>query len=83
MRRLFAFLDPLLRGGAPIVEPYHCPTGQAQIRHDKADAREQLAGMVFDFRHDPPRLRLTACLIGKTLVSGPEALALIRFGGQF
>ncbi len=67
MRRLLALLDPLLGRAALVVEPHHRPTGELEIRDDESDAREQLAGMVFNFRHDPPRLRPTACLILKTL----------------
>jgi len=54
-------LDPRLRGAAPIVEPHHGATGQAQIRHDEADTREQLARMVFDFRHDPSVAAASNC----------------------
>ena len=43
MRRLLAFLDPLL-GRAPfVVEPHDGTAGQVQIRDDKADPRKQLS----------------------------------------
>ena len=68
MRGLLAFLDPLLRRPALVVEPHDGAIGELEIRHDEADAREQLADMVLDFRDDPPRLRPTARLIRKALV---------------
>ena len=57
MRRLLAFLDPLLGRASLIIEPHYRPAGQAQVRDDKADSRKQLAGMVLDLGDDPSRLR--------------------------
>jgi hypothetical protein len=51
MRRLLS-LNPLLLGTALVVEPHDGAIGERQIRHDEADAREQLADVVFDFRYD-------------------------------
>src|SRR5580704_18897678 len=42
MRCLLAFLDPLLGCAPLIIETHDRPTGQAQVRDDKADSREQL-----------------------------------------
>ena len=47
MRRLFAFLDPLLRRAALVVEPHHRPAWQRHARHDKSDAREEFALVMF------------------------------------
>jgi hypothetical protein len=52
MRRLLSLFDPLLLGTALVVEPHDGAIGERQIRHDEADAREQLADVVFDFRYD-------------------------------
>ena len=49
MRGLFALLDPLLGRAALVVEAHDGPIGEREIRHDEADAREQLAGVVLDF----------------------------------
>jgi hypothetical protein len=45
-----------LLGRAPlVVEPDDGPIGESEICHDEADAREQLADVMLDFRHDPSR----------------------------
>jgi hypothetical protein len=36
-----------------IVEAHDGATRQLEVRHDEPNAREQLASMVLDFRHDP------------------------------
>jgi len=48
MRRLLAFLDPLLGCAPLIIESHYRPAGQAQVRDDKADSRKQLVFMVLD-----------------------------------
>jgi hypothetical protein len=53
VRRPLTFLDPLFRGAALVVEPHDRAAGEGKIRDDEADAREQLAGVMLDFRHDP------------------------------
>lgn len=40
-----------------------------EIRDDEADAMEQLADLVLDFRHDPARLRRT--IVGAVYISEP------------
>src|SRR5262249_605073 len=61
---VLAFLDPLLRLPAPVVEGDHLLGATAEVRHDEADARVQLAGMPFDLRdhatRSTPALRLVA-----------------------
>src|SRR5262245_3902808 len=52
VRGLFAFLDPLLGRAPLVVEAHHGTTREEEVRHDEADAREQLAGMVLDFGDD-------------------------------
>ena len=53
MRRLLAFLDLLLRRPALVVKPHDGTILERKIRQNEADAREQLADVVLDFRHDP------------------------------
>jgi hypothetical protein len=78
MRRLLPLFDPLFRGAALVVEPHDGAIGEREIRHDEADAREQLAGVVFDFRHDPSgrgpavRLILEAFVPNERLEAGPS-----------
>ena len=47
MRRLLAFFDPLLRRAALVVEPHYRPTRQRHAGHDKSDAREEFALVMF------------------------------------
>src|SRR6266849_4271274 len=68
MRRLLAFLDPLLGRAPLIVEPHYRPAGQAQIRDDKADSREQFPEVELLLRHHPPRPLPTGRLVEKALV---------------
>src|SRR5712692_2834471 len=68
MRRLLAFLDPLLGRAPLIVEPHYRPAGQAQIRDDKAHSREQLPEVELHLRHHPPRRLPTGRLVEKALV---------------
>ena len=49
--RLLAFLDPLLRGPALVLEPHYRPAQQGQIGHDEAHSREQLPRMMLGPRH--------------------------------
>ena len=65
---LLAFLDPLLGGAALVGEANDRSAGKRQVRHHEPDAREQLASMVLDFRHDPARRGPAVRLILKTLV---------------
>ena len=48
MRRLLAFLDPLLRRPALVVKPHNGTILERKIRQNEADAREQLADVVLD-----------------------------------
>jgi hypothetical protein len=75
VRRLLAFLDPLLRRPALVVEPHDGAIGELEIRHDEADAREQLAVMMLDFRDYPPRLRPIPHLIRKAVVPNERLAA--------
>ena len=47
-------LIQLLGGAALVVEPHDGAIVDREIRHDEADAREQLADVVLDLCHDPP-----------------------------
>ena len=69
VRRLLAFLDPLLGRAALVVKPHDGVIGELEIRHDEADAREQLAGVMLDFRHDPSGGGPAVRLIMETLVA--------------
>jgi len=55
-------LDPLLGRATLVVKPHDGTIREREIRHDEAHAREQLADVVLDFRHDPsgrgPAVRL-------------------------
>ena len=48
MRRLLAFLDPLLRRPALVVKPHDGTILERKIRQNEADALEQLADVVLD-----------------------------------
>jgi len=65
---LLALLDPLLRCTPFVVEPHDHPARQVQIRDNKADLREQLPGMVLDFRHHPTRRLPSGRLVEKAFV---------------
>ena len=52
MRRLLAFPDPLLGRATLVVKPHDGTIRGPEIRHDEADAREQLANVVLK---DPSR----------------------------
>ena len=54
MGRLLAFLDPLLGGAALVVEAHDRSIREREIRHDEADAGEQLTDVMLDFCHDSP-----------------------------
>jgi hypothetical protein len=68
MRRLLAFLDPLLGCAPLIIETHYRSAGQAQIRDDKADSRKQLPESELHLRHHPPRHLPTGRLVEKALV---------------
>jgi DEAD/DEAH box helicase len=68
LHRLFAFLDPLLRRPTLVVEPYHRPAGQVQIRDNEAHSREQLALVMLHFGHHPAGLLPTRCQVEKAFV---------------
>src|SRR5450432_1408739 len=68
MRRLLAFLDPLLGRAPLIIEPYYRPAGQAQVRDDKPDSRKQLPEVELQLRHYSPRHLPTGRLVEKALV---------------
>ena len=69
MRRLLTFLDPLLGRAPLVVKPHDGTVGQREIRHDEADAREQLTDVVLDFCHDPSGRRPAVRLILESLVA--------------
>src|SRR5713226_3420161 len=68
MRGLLAFLDPLLGRATLIIEAHYRPAGQAQVRDDKADSREQFPEVELHLRHHPPRRLTTGRLVEKALV---------------
>src|SRR6266852_8998188 len=68
LHRLLALFDPLLRRTSLVVEPYHRPTRQTQVRNDKAYSREQLALVMLHFGHHSAGLIPARCLVEKTLV---------------
>ena len=51
----FAFLDPLLRRPALVVEADDSPVCPGERRDDEAHPRKQLAEMVLDLGDDPSR----------------------------
>ena len=57
-------------GRAPlVVEPHDGAIGEWEIRHDEADAREQFADVMLDFRHDPSGRGPAVCPVVETLVA--------------
>ena len=60
VRGLLAFLDSLLGRAALVVKPHDRSIRDLEIRHDEADAREQLTHVMLDFCHDSPGRRLSA-----------------------
>lgn len=72
--RVLAFLDPLLRFAALIVEIHHVLRGTVQVGHDEADGREQLAWMPLDLGHHPARAVPTLSLIVEAVVVAPHRL---------
>ena len=50
--RLLSLLDPSLGRTSLVVEPHDSAIGKREVCHDEADAREQFADAVLDFRHD-------------------------------
>src|ERR1700674_1219995 len=68
MRRLLAFFDPLLGRAPPIIETHYRPAGQAQVRDDKADSREQLPEVELHLRHYSPRRFPTGRFVQEALV---------------
>ena len=69
MRRLLAFLDPFLGGPALVVDPDDGTILDREIRHDEADAREQLTDVVLGFCHAPSRRSPALRLILEALVA--------------
>ena len=43
-----------------VVEAYDRVIEKLEIRDDESNTREEFAGVVLHFRHDPPRLRPTS-----------------------
>jgi hypothetical protein len=58
----------LLRRPPFLVEPHDGAIREREIRDDEADAGEQLADVMLDFRHDPSGCDPTLRLIAETLV---------------
>src|SRR6266849_5479291 len=69
MRRLLAFLHPLLGRAPLIIEPHHHPTEQAQIRDDKAPLAETTRPWVLNLSDDPSRLGPAPRLVREALVA--------------
>src|ERR1700693_3124104 len=74
MRRLLAFLDPLLGRPPLVIEPHHCATGQAQVCDDKADSRKQLPDVELRLRYYSPRHLPTELLTKEENLIGLMAL---------
>src|SRR5260370_35358701 len=68
MRRLVAFFDRLLGRAPLIVEPHYRPVGQAQIRDDEADSREQFPEVELHLRYYSPCCLPAGRLLEKALV---------------
>src|ERR1700681_1752705 len=68
MRRLLTFFDPLLGRAPLVIEPYHRPTGQAQVRDDEANSRKQLTDVELHLRHYSSCCLPTGRLVEKALV---------------
>lgn len=62
---VFAFLDVLLGGSAPVVELKHPFLWNRQRRDHKTYARKQLAEIPFHLGKDPARFTPTPGLIGR------------------
>jgi hypothetical protein len=60
---ILAFASLPLRRTAIVVERDHPPGRTAEVRHDEADAREQIALVVLDLRHHPTKLVPRARLV--------------------
>jgi hypothetical protein len=76
--RALAFLDPLLRRAALVVEGDETPGRPDKVGNNKADARVQLARMPLDLSRDPPGFLLALRLIaeaGKGAASPRAAVA--------
>ena len=76
MCRLLAFLDPLLRRASLVVKPHDGTIREREIRHEEADAGEQLADVVLDFCHDPSGRRPAVRLILEALVADERRAAV-------
>ena len=68
MEGVFALLDMLLGGAAPVVEPDHPIRLHRQVGDDEADLGEQLARMPFDLGDHAAWLVPTLSLILEVLV---------------
>ena len=53
--RLLPLLDPLLGGAPLVIKPHDRAIRDLEIGHNEADAREQLARVMLDFRHEVTR----------------------------
>jgi hypothetical protein len=68
VRRLLAFLDPLLGCAPLVIKPDYRQARKAQIRDDEADSREQLPEVELHPRHYSPCGLPTGRLVEKALV---------------
>ena len=68
-------LIPLLRRSALVVKPHDGTILERKIRQNEADAREQLADVVLDFRHDPSGRGPALRPIPETLVPDQRPVA--------
>ena len=74
MRRLLAFLDPLLGRAPLIIEAHDRTAGQAQIRDDEADSRKQFPEVKLHFATTRRHKRA----VGTPLITlEPALLALV------
>src|SRR6516162_9275732 len=70
--RALAFLDPLFRRAALVVEGDDALRRPRQVGHDEADARIQFAGVPLDLGYHPAAFVPALCLIAEAGVVAPH-----------
>src|SRR5207247_1509621 len=72
--RVLAFLDPLLRRSAPVVEGDHLLGGAMEVRHDETDPWVQLPWVPLHLGHDAARPTPALRLILEGRVEAPNVV---------